>query len=369
MLSTRRSNIMINFNIPYNDLPLLPPKAELETQKVLKQLVKSHKALAELNGYSMLLPDKNLMLNTIILQEAKESSAIENIITTHDTLYKSLVLPKSRIDTATKEVLNYRRALWIGYEFVLKYKMITTNTIIEIQKELEQNDAGIRKLSGTTLMNDKTKKIIYTPPEGENNIRNLLSNLEQYINNSDEIDPLIKLAIIHYQFESIHPFYDGNGRTGRILNVLYLILNDLIDSPILYLSKYIIQSKNNYYKLLQEIRTKDAWQDWILYMLIAIEQTSKNTLIMIKQINRLIEYAIEKVKSELPKIYSKELIEILFANIYTKIGFLVEKEIASRNIASKYLRSLTSIGLLTEQKIGKETLFINQPLFDLIKNS
>ena len=360
---------MLAFDNPYNELPLLPPKADLENQAILKQLIQSHKALAELKGYSELLPDKSLLLNTITLQEAKESSAIENIITTHDALYKSLALPKSKIDKATKEVLNYRQALWLGHESVLKHKLITTNTIIEIQKELEQNDAGIRKLPGTKLMNDKTQEIIYTPPEGENILRNLLSNLEHYINSNDGLtDPLIKLAVMHYQFESIHPFYDGNGRTGRILNVLYLVLNELIDSPILYLSKYIIQNKNDYYRLLQEIRTQDAWHEWILYILTGIEQTSKDTLSLIKQINVLMDSSIETVKAKLPKIYSKELIELLFTNVYTKIGILVEKGIASRNIASKYLNSLVEIGILTEEKIGKETLFINQQLFDLLKN-
>lgn len=359
---------MLKHEIPYNELPLLPPKAELENQAILKQLIQSHKALAELKGYSELLPDKSLLLNTITLQEAKESSAIENIITTHDALYKSLALPKSKIDKATKEVLNYRQALWLGYESVLKHKYITTNTIIEIQKELEQNNAGIRKLPGTKLINDKTQEIIYTPPEGENVLRNLLSNLELYINSNDGLtDPLIKLAVMHYQFESIHPFYDGNGRTGRILNVLYLVLNELIDSPILYLSKYIIQNKNDYYRLLQETRTQDAWHEWILYILIGIEQTSKDTLSLIKQINVLMDSSIEKVKANLPKIYSKELIELLFTNVYTKISILGEKGIASRNIASKYLNSLVEIGLLTEGKIGKETLFINQQLFDLLK--
>lgn len=361
---------MLSPKIPYNELPHLPPKVELESAAIMKQLIKSHKALAELKGYSKLLPDKSLMLNTITLQEAKESSAIENIITTHDTLYKSLALPKSKIDTATKEVLNYRRALWLGFELVKKNQIINTNSIIKIQKELEQNDAGIRKLPGTSLINDKTQEIIYTPPEGESVIRDLLSNLEKYINTHDDsIDPLIKLAVSHFQFESIHPFYDGNGRTGRIINVLYLILNDLIDSPILYLSKYIIRNKNDYYRLLQDVRIKGKWHEWIMYILNGIEETSYQTLSQIKLITELMDDSIALVKSKLPKIYSRELLEILFANVYIKIGTLVDEGVASRNIASKYLKSLVSLGLLKEQKIGKETLFINQPLFDLIKKS
>lgn len=359
---------MLDLKKPYNDLPFLPPKVELESHTILKQLVQSHKALAELKGYSELLPDKTLLLNTITLQEAKESSAIENIITTHDELYKSLILPKDKIDKTTKEVLNYRKSLWLGYEAVMKHKLITTNIIIEIQKTLEQNDAGIRKLPCTKLMNDKTQEIIYTPPEGENIILNLLTNLEYYINNNDDFtDPLIKLAVLHYQFESIHPFYDGNGRTSRILNVLYLVLNELLDSPILYLSKYIIQTENDYYRLLQEIRTRNGWHEWILYILEGIEQTSKSTLSLIKRINNLKDSSIELVKSKLPNVYSKELIELLFTNVYTKIGILVEKEIASRNIASKYLNSLVEIGFLSKKKIGKETIFINKPLFDLLK--
>ena len=357
--------MLIN-NQPFNELPYLPPKLELES---LKQLVKSHKALAELKGFAELLPDKTLMLNTITLQEAKESSAIENIITTHDALYQSMVLPKNKIDISTKEVLNYRRALWLGYEKIKPHSIITTKLIVEIQKELEQNDAGIRRLPGTALLNDKTQEIIYTPPEGENVIRNLLSNFELYINNiEDKVDPLIKLAVMHYQFESIHPFYDGNGRTGRILNVLFLIVNNLIDSPILYLSKYIIQNKNDYYRLLQEIRTLGSWHEWILYILKGIEDTSINTLTLIRLINELLENTIEVVKSKQPKIYSRELIESLFSNVYVKISMLVDKGIASRNIASKYLNTLVSLNILTEQKIGKETIFINQPLFDLLKN-
>ncbi len=298
------------------------------------------------------------------------SSAVENIITRHDSLYKSLVLPKSKIDSATKEVLNYRSALWQGYEFVQKNKTITINSIIEIQKELEQNEAGIRKLPGTALMNDKTQEIIYTPPEGESILIKLLANLEKYINTQDnKIDPLIKLAVIHYQFESIHPFYDGNGRTGRIINVLYLIMNELIDSPILYLSKYIITNKNDYYRLLQDVRIKGSWQEWITYLLKGIEETGEQTLNQIRKIKDLMDNTIELVKSKQPKVYSRELIELLFTNVYIKIGTLVENEIASRNIASKYLKNHVSIGLLKEQKMGKEILFINKPLFNLIKKS
>jgi Fic family protein len=352
---------------PYNELPLLPLDFPLENNEILLQLVQSHKALAQLKGYSEILPDKNIILNTITLQEAKESSAIENIITTHDSLYKSFVMTENKVDSNVKEVLNYRLALWHGFEKVKEHKIITTNTIIEIQNKLEQNDAGIRKLPGTKLINDKTNQIIYTPPDDENIIRNLLSNLEQYINiKDDNIDPLIKLAVIHYQFESIHPFYDGNGRTGRILNVLYLVLNDLIDSPILYLSRYIINNKADYYRLFQEVRSENSWNEWIIYILNGIQETAIHTLNLIRNIHDLLDSYIETVKYKHKNIYSKELIELLFTNVYTKIGTLVGNGIASRNIARKYLNILVGLGLLQETKIGREAIFVNKPLFDLL---
>jgi Fic family protein len=354
---------------PYNNLPLLPPKVDLETKKILKQLSLSHKALAELKGYAELLPNINILLSLLVLKEAKDSSAIENIITTQDALYQALVTNTKDIDPQTKEVLNYRTALWTGYESLTKRKILTTNAITDIQKMLENNNAGIRKLSGTVLKNSKTGKTIYTPPEGEDVIRSLLKNLEDYINNddSDNIDPLIKIAVIHYQFESIHPFYDGNGRTGRIINVLYLILKGLLDNPILYMSSYIIKHKSDYYRLLQEVRTTSNWEEWVLFILKAIEMTSLDTLNLVKKIKQVMDKTIDEVKDKLPKIYSKELIEVLYHQPYTKIKFLEEYDIAKRQTASEYLHELEKLGIMKSRKIGKETLFLNVKLYNLFK--
>ena len=358
-----------NPDLPYNDLPLIPPKIDLETKDLLKQALKSHKILAELKGFAEMLPEKKIIINSIILQEAKDSSEIENIVTTHDELFKEVSSPKKIINPAIKEVLAYRSALYQGYEQVVRDRILTTNGIVSIQNELEQNNAGIRRLPGTKLINDKTGEVLYTPPDNESTIRSLLKDLEDFINIDDDIDPLIKMAIIHYQFESIHPFYDGNGRTGRIINVLYLVLADLLNEPILYLSRYIIQNKSEYYSLLRGVIRENDWYKWIMFILRAVEVTSHNTLKMCKDISNLIDNVSEKVKYELPKIYSKELIETIFRNVYTKIGHLVDSDIASRNIASKYLRQLESLGVLQSYKEGREILYINLPLFDLLKNS
>ncbi len=352
---------------PYNDLSLIPPKIDLETKDILIQALKSHKILAELKGFAEMLPEKKIIINSIILQEAKDSSEIENIVTTHDELFRELSVQKKTVNPAIKEVLAYKGALYKGFQQVIKKKLITTNGIIKIQQELEQNNAGIRKLPGTKLVNDKTGKVLYTPPDNETTIRKLLANLEYFINEEDAIDPLIKLAIIHYQFESIHPFYDGNGRTGRIINVLYLVLQGLLNEPILYLSRYIIKNKSEYYRLLNEVTTKENWYQWILFMLKAIEETSFQTLKMCKDISTLIDEVTVKVKAELPKIYSKELIETIFKNVYTKIAHLVDGQIASRNIAAKYLKNLESIGILKSTKEGREVIYINVPLFTLLK--
>lgn len=355
-------------DIANNNLPKLPPTVEYETKKVLKQAIKSNKELARLKGYCSLLPNSAILLSSIILKEATASSEIENIITTQDELYKALLSKETQIDSQTKEVLNYRSAVWVGFSEIKKRKIMTTNSIIKIQAELEKNDAGIRRVPGTNLMNDRTGEIIYTPPDNEVIIRDLLQDLENYINIDDEIDPLVKMAIIHYQFESIHPFYDGNGRTGRIINVLYLVLKDLIDTPILYLSSYIIKNKGDYYNLFQNVRTEDKWEEWILYMLKAVEITSINTLNIIADIISLLNTTIEICKDKLPKtIYSKELIELLFMQPYTKISYIVEAGIAERRTASKYLKALEEIGVLKSFKLKNEILFVNTKLYDLLK--
>ncbi|NQT60472.1 MAG: Fic family protein [Bacteroidetes bacterium] len=352
-----------------NRLPFLPPKENIEKLEILRKAIKANTALARLNGYCSTIPNENILLDAIILKEAKASSEIENIITTHDKIYQAMLKRDNKYDTATKEVLNYREATWKGYKLICENNILTTKTIVQIQETLEKNKAGIRKLSGTTLMNDTTGEIIYIPPDDERTIRDLLRNLEEYMNIDDEIDPLIKLAIIHYQFESIHPFYDGNGRTGRIVNVLYLVLKGLLKSPILYLSSYIIKNKGSYYNYLQNVRDKGNWGNWIMFMLTAVEVTALETLETVRAIKNLMDDTIEICKDKLPKTtYSKELIELLFVQPYTKIEFLVKNKIAERRTASKYLTQLEEIGVLESSNFGKEKIFINKKLYELLKN-
>lgn len=355
-------------NKAFNNLPLLPPKQSLvETIAILKQESKSAVALAELKGLSKRLPNPNILINAVILKEAQASSEIENVITTQDKLYQALYSKSDKPDTATKEVLRYREALLIGTKLIKERGFLNTNGIVAIQNELEENNAGIRKLPGTALVNN-LNEVIYTPPDNFDTINNLMKNYEDYINSTDEdLSPLIKLAIQHYQFESIHPFYDGNGRTGRIINVLYLILKGLLDEPILYLSSYIIQNKKDYYRLLQEVRTKKNWSEWIIYMLKSIEQTS---LVTIKQINDINELFIETqkiVQEKFPRIYSKDLIEQLFIHPYCKIEFLVNNLGIERKTASRYLNNLLEIGILMPETKGKEVIYINTKLYSLLQ--
>ncbi|WP_319560301.1 Fic family protein [Marispirochaeta sp.] len=359
---------MKNGSKPYNELPPLPPQTDIETKTILNQAIRSNRELARLKGYCSLLPNDSILLSSIILKEAKTSSEIENIVTTQDELYKALANSVKEIDIETKEVLNYRSAIWTGFNQLKEHGFLSTNIITKIQSELEGNTAGIRKLPGTTLVNQISGKAIYTPPDNEEKILELLKNLEKYINEKDEVDPLIKMAVIHYQFESIHPFYDGNGRTGRILNVLYLILQGLLDKPILYLSEYIIRNKTEYYELLQNVRDKNGWEAWILYMLKAVEITSIETLNMVSSIVDLLNETTELCRENLPKTtYSKELIDLLFVQPYTKIEFLVSAGLAERRTASKYLKQLEEIGILESFKSWKETIYVNKRLYDLLK--
>ena len=355
---------------PYNNLPFLPPaRSKIESVKILHQLVKSSVALAELKGSAKTLPNPDILLNAVILKESRASSEIENVITTQDKLYQALSAKGQQIDPATKEVLRYREAMLFGYHFIQKKGFLNTNTIIDIQKVLEENQAGIRKLPGTALRNAATGKVIYTPPDDPDSINKLMKNLEEYFNEQDEISPLIKMAVQHYQFESIHPFYDGNGRTGRILNVLHLILHGLIESPVLFLSTYIIDHKSDYYRLLQEVRTEDNWEEWILFILKGIEQTAKETIAEVHSINKLFLDTQQKVKVVAPKSYSKELVELLFEQPYCKNEYLTERLSISRITASKYLKELEKAGILESKQIWKETLYINARLFDLLKKS
>jgi len=344
----------------------LPLQQDIETKEILKKAILANSALAKLNGVSKIIPNSNILINSLALQEAKDSSEIENIITTHDELYKASLDIKN-MSHATKEVQNYKNALLKGFHLVNENKLLLKRNIVEIQKELEQNEAGIRRQSGTNLKNAKTGEVIFTPPQNFEDIEKLLINLEQYINEPNDIDPLINMAIIHFQFETIHPFYDGNGRTGRIINILYLILNDLLDIPILYLSNYIIKHKADYYRLLQEVRTKDNWDEWVLYMLDGIEQTSKETVLLINDISTLMQNTKQNIHKNLPKIYSKDLIEILFSHPYTKIDFLVDGLGLTRQTASKHLKELEFLGILESLQIKNSKFYINVELLARLK--
>ena len=344
----------------------LPLQQDVETKEILKKSILANSALAELKGVSNIIPNSNILINSLALQEAKDSSEIENIITTHDELYKANLDIKN-ISHSAKEVQNYKNALLKGFGLVKENKLLLKRNIVEIQKELEQNDAGIRRQSGTNLKNAKTGEVIFTPPQSFEDIEELLINLEKYINEPNNIDPLVNMAIIHFQFETIHPFYDGNGRTGRIINILYLILNDLLDIPILYLSNYIIKHKADYYRLLQEVRTKDNWNEWIMYILDGVEQTSKETVLLVNDISELMKKTKQEIQEKLPKIYSKDLIEILFSHPYTKIDFLVEELGLTRQTASKYLKELENIGILESIQIKNSKFYINLELFARLK--
>lgn len=344
----------------------LPLSVNIETTKVLKKTISANRALAKLNGVAKIIPNQAILINSLVLQEAKDSSEIENIITTHDELYRASV-DISNITNETKEVQNYSSALLKGFDLVKENKLLLKKYIIEIQQELEQNNAGVRKQSGTNLKNAQTNEVVFTPPQDYETIQNLLDNLEKFINEPSEIDPLVNMAIIHYQFETIHPFYDGNGRTGRIINILYLILKDLLDIPILYLSRYIIEHKSDYYRLLQEVRTEDKLQEWVLFMIDGVEQTSLETIELIESIYTLMEKTTDEVKEKLPKIYSKDLIEILFMHPYTKIDFLINNLNLHRDTASKYLNELEKVKILKSIKIGRSKFFINVKLFNILK--
>lgn len=349
--------------------PKLPILQEVETKVVLKKIVSANKALAELKGVARSIPNQSILINALALQEAKDSSEIENIITTHDELYRAHV-GSTNISYQAKEVQRYREALYRGFELVRGDNLLLKKHIVEIQHILEENQAGIRTQSGTVLKNEKSGEVIYMPPQNAADIQTLMDNLEHYINTPalDDFDILVKMAIIHYQFESIHPFYDGNGRTGRIINILFLMLYGLLELPILYMSSYIIKTKSDYYRLLNEVRTKEAWEEWIMYMLEGVEETAKDSIGLINEINLLMEVTKERLSKELSKIYSKDLLELLYAHPYTKIGFLVDTLGITRKTASSYLKAMKDIGILESIKMGRDVYFINTALFGLLKN-
>jgi cell filamentation protein, protein adenylyltransferase len=355
-------------NAPHYRLEKLPPLREkVETIGILRQTNKSTAALAELKGIAKTIPNQAMLINAIVLQEAKDSSEIENIITTQDELYKALTVNKTQISAGTKEVVNYRKAIFHGFDLAKNQGFLRVNDIVSIQQELIDNTAGIRSTPGTVLKNDMTGEVVYTPPQNKVEILDLLTDFINHFNQQNDLSPLINLAILHYQFESIHPFYDGNGRTGRILNILYLILNELIDVPILYLSSYIIDNKPEYYKLLNQTNRIGKWEEWIIFMLKAIENTSKDTITKISNIKDQLDSTIIKVQDKAPKIYRKELVELLFEQPYSKIEYVVHKLGVERKAASRYLKELETVGILESQKVGRETLYINKELIEILK--
>jgi Fic family protein len=345
----------------------LPLDWDVETKTVLKSLPSAHAALAELKGIASTMPNQSILINNLGLQEAKDSSAIENIITTHDDLYKSELNLDSYKSLNAKEVQNYIAATKTGFDLISKTGLLTNRIVLKIQEVLEGNKAGFRKLPGTTLKNTSTGEIIYTPPQDPEEIKDLMTNLEKFINDkeSSDFDPLVKMAIIHYQFETIHPFYDCNGRTGRIINILYLIQEKLQDLPILYLSSYIIKNKSDYYRLLQEVRTKNNWEEWLLFMIKAVDQTSRETIDLIIKIRELMMNYKRTLRDNY-KFYSQDLLNNLFKHSYTKIEFIQRDLNVSRITAANYLNQLAYDKLLTKKKLGTANYYINDPLFKLL---
>ncbi len=355
-------------NTPQFKLGKLPPlKEKVETIKILRQTNKSTAALAELKGIAKTIPNQAMLLNAIVLQEAKDSSEIENIITTQDQLYKALTVKQSNISADTKEVVHYRKGVFLGFDLAKKQGFLRINDIASIQQELVDNTAGIRNTPGTVLKNDKTGEVIYTPPQDKAEILDLLTDFMNHFNEPNDLSPLINLAILHYQFESIHPFYDGNGRTGRILNILFLILNDLIDVPILYLSSFITNNKPEYYRLLNKTYKTGQWEEWIMFMLKAVENTSLDTIRRIIKIKEQLDSTIIIVKNNAPKIYKKELVELLFEQPYSKIEYVVNRLKVERKAASRYLKELEKIGILVSHKVGRETIYVNKGLIEILK--
>lgn len=356
---------------PYNDLPRLPPSIDLETKPILRQCIRARAALAELKQAAELIPNSAILINTLPLLEARASSEIENIVTTADKLFRHLQA-EGTADPATREALRYRRALLEGFA-TLNSRPVCTRTAEVICTEIMGAEMSVRRVPGTALVNQVSNEIIYTPPESESRIRDLLANWEQFLHAADPVadtlDPLIRMSVAHYQFEAIHPFTDGNGRSGRVLNSLYLVEQGLLPMPILYLSRYIITRKSDYYRLLLNITRKndqDGWEQWLLFMLRGVEETATWTAAKISAIRNLTEEAARLVRETLPKIYSHELINIVFEQPYCRISNVVEAEIAGRQAASRYLKALVSIGMLREQAFGREKLFVNVKLLDLL---
>lgn len=356
-------------------IPNLPLPYDLETKEILRQVNRANRKLAELKGVAQTIPNEQILISSLTLQEAKDSSEVENIVTTQDELYKAdLDLKNVVINASTKEVLNYRQAMQRGFELVRRTKLLTLNDIKKIQEELEYNKAGFRSVPGTKLMNQQGETV-YTPPQSGQEVVLLMDNLEKYINNPQmqDIDPLIKMAVIHHQFESIHPFYDGNGRTGRIILILYLVLNNLLDLPILYLSRYITHNKAEYYRLLQAVRDKNTnnskeWEEWVLFILKGVEATAEETIRLIKGISRLMMEYKNVLRPLFGRQYKHELLNNLFFHPYTKIEFIEKDMMVQRKTATKYLDMIVKEGLLQKIKIGRFNYYMNTKLIELFMN-
>ena len=356
-------------------MPDLAPLTRLqpalfETPAILKKLATASRKLAELKGLAASIPNQGILINTLALQEAKDSSAIENIVTTHDELFRSQAFPHLLDKPGAKEVRNYVQALRVGYRLVKKAALLTANHIIEIQAELEKNHAGFRKLPGTALKNNRGETV-YSPPQDPARIVELMRDLERFMNDDEsfDADPLIKMALVHHQFESIHPFYDGNGRTGRILNVLYLVQKGLLDIPVLYLSRHIVRTKPDYYRLLQAIREEaDAprvWEEWVLYMLAAVENTAQQTIGTVTDIKAVLMDYKHRIRADF-RFYSQDLINNLFNHPYTKIEYIERDLKVTRVTAMKYLDALTAAGFVRKVKLGRSNYYINVALNEIL---
>jgi Fic family protein len=355
-----------NPEVPYNDLPALPPPVDqIESNQILKRCIKARVALAELKQAAELIPNSAVLVNALPLLEARASSEIENIVTTTDKLFEFADIAEDRADAATKEALRYRTALYEGTKMVQR-RMLSTDMAIQICSTIKGLELDIRSESGTTLKNRMSGETIYTPPVGQKLLVEKLNNWAEFMHRNTEIDPLVRMAVQHYQFEAIHPFSDGNGRTGRILNILFLVEHGLLDSPILYLSRYIIQNKAAYYRLLANVTREQDWAPWILFILDGVEETCTWTTDKIKSIRELMEHTGQFVQKRLPKIYTWELVELLFKQPYCRIGNLVDNGIAKRQTASVYLKQLCDLGVLREVKSGRENIFVHPKYIELL---
>ncbi len=353
--------------VPYNSLPPLPPKRELETLPVLKKLTAAARAVGELKGMGRVIPNQCMLVNAVVLQEAKASSEIENVVTTNDKLYRALTAGTANADPATKEVLRYREALWQGFNDLKSGRRIDAAFADKLAKTITNDENRTRNRPGTELKSEKSGQVVYTPPDGERHIRRMLRDLETFVHGEDDFDPLVKMALIHYQFEAIHPFFDGNGRAGRILNILCLTLYGLLDLPVLYLSRHIIDRKAEYYQRLRQVTEDGEWVEWLIFMLEGVAQTAASTRKRIADIRLLLDETLEMAAARLPpSTYSKELVELLFQQPYTKGQILVDAGIAKRQTAAEYLRQLVAIGILVPEKVGRENLYLNRRLYDLL---